>query len=583
MNTPARTTTVRIAATLALAALLLLVFAASALAEGFVNTHNWSTNGSLPGQIAEGAGLTVYNGQLYVCDYSNGRVQVFTTDGAYLRQWAVSNPTGIVVNATTETVYVGSSTGVVSKYTPAGDALGALTTFGSGAEQVAGVEGLALDANGNVYATDVGNDRVQVYSSSGTFVRTIGSSGAGDGQFTYPAGIDVDSNGNVYVFDYSAQRVQKFASGGAFLAKWGSSGGATGQFSDTLMLTVDAKDHVFVSDRGNNRIQEFTAAGEYVRSITATGFTSPLGLTFGPNRTLYASRNFSGVKLFRWDWDDTAPALTHDYDGEWHSQPFTVRFTAKDDHTDVPWLRWTLNSVDWTNNGSIAVPVDATTHAYDGFYRPMIGAGDSVSNWAYQTLRIKIDTRAPISTASGAPDGWTNQEVWVHIAATDVGSGVHRSFYDLDGAGLTELSDTGMLLIDTPGVHTLQYFSQDNCADTPNEESANTVQVLIDQSGPSPVPSNNVTVRSGASATFKYTLNDDFSPTCTLKLVIKKKSRIVKTVSLGVKDSNLQVPPHAYNKKMAVKLPAGAYTWTVTATDLAGNKGSYAPKKLTVK
>ncbi len=54
-------------------------------------------------------------------------------------------------------------------------------------------------------------------------------------------------------------------------------------------------------------------------------------------------------------------------------------------------------------------------------------------------------------------------------------------------------------------------------------------------------------------------------------------------MSLGVKDSSLQVPPHAYSKKMAVKLPAGVYTWTVVATDLAGNKGSYAPKRLTVK
>ncbi len=142
----AHRTAPRLALTLALAALLLLTFAAAALAEGFVNTHNWSTQGSLPGRIAEGAGLCVYNGQLYVSDYSNSRVQVFTTDGAYLRQWAVTQPTGIVIDPTTETVYVGSSTGVVGKYTPAGDSLGNLTTYGSGAEQVAGVEALAIDA-----------------------------------------------------------------------------------------------------------------------------------------------------------------------------------------------------------------------------------------------------------------------------------------------------------------------------------------------------------------------------------------------------------------------------------------------------
>lgn len=137
--------------------------------------------------------------------------------------------------------------------------------------------------------------------------------------------------------------------------------------------------------------------------------------------------------------------------------------------------------------------------------------------------------------------------------------------------------------ITTPGRHTLEYFSQDNCADTPNQETTRSVQVYIDQSGPSAKPVNNVSVRRGRSATFKYKLNDDWSATCRVKLVIKKKSKTVKTVALGVKGSTLQVPPHAYSKTLTVGLAAGAYTWTVVATDLAGNVGSYAPRTLTVR
>ena len=65
--------------------------------------------------------------------------------------------------------------------------------------------------------------------------------------------------------------------------------------------------------------------------------------------------------------------------------------------------------------------------------------------------------------------------------------------------------------------------------------------------------------------------------------MIKKKTKTVKTVVLGVKDSTLMVPPHAYSKSLKIGLAAGTYSWTVVATDLAGNIGSYAPKKLTVK
>jgi len=557
--------------------------AAPAFADGFINTHSWATNGSLPGQIAEGTGMAVANGQLYVCDYSNNRVQVFSLDGGYLRQWSVpASPSGIAVNPTTGTVYVGSTSGGVNMYGPGGDSLGALTTLGSGDGQTNGAYGVALDASGNVYVVDLTGRRIEVFSAAGAYVRTFGSLGSADGQFQYPTGIDLDSNGNIYVFDLTQQRVQKFANNGTFLTKWGTSGSGTSQFSDAMLLTVDARDHVFVSDRSNDRIQEFTATGGYVRSITATGDTMPLGITSGPQNTLYGSRNGTGTKLFRWDYDDTAPALTDDYDGYWHSHPFTVSFSAVDDFTAVPWLRWSTNCVsDWTNNGTIPVAA-SPSHANDGFFKPTIGAGDSVSNWAYKTLKIKVDTRAPISTVSGVPSGWTNQEVNAHIGATDVGSGVSRTFYDLDGNGLTEVADTGIVTITDPGPHTLQYWSQDNCADTPNQEAAKSVQVNIDQSGPTAVPLGNVSVRRGHSANFKYTLVDDWSATSMVKLVIMKKGKTVKTVALGVKDS-LPAPPRAYNKMLTVGLAAGSYTWSVVATDLAGNVGSHAPRKLTVK
>jgi hypothetical protein len=569
-------------------ALALAGTAAPAFADGWINTNSWATNGSLPGQFAEGTGMAVAGGQLFVCDYSNDRVQVFTTDGAYVRQWAVVHPTGVAVNATTGIVYVSTTTlgggdGLVHMYGLGGDSRGTLTTAGSGDGQTAACYGVALDASGKIYVVDLGNYRVQVFSAAGAFESKFGSNGSADGQFQYPVGIDLDSSGNIYVFDYTQQRVQKFAGNGAFLTKWGGPGAGTSQFSNAMFLTVDAQDHVFVSDRSNNRIQEFTATGGYVRSITATGDTSPHGITSGPHETLYGSRLGVGTKLFRWDYDGTAPVMTNDYDGEWHSLPFAVHFSAVDDFTPVPWLRWTTNGGgDWTNSGSIPVSAPAN-HSWDGFFKPMTGAGDSVSNWGYKTLKIKVDTRAPISTVSGVPAGWTSQEVSARIAAADLGSGVAGTYYDLDGAGLTELPENGIVTVSDPGQHTLAYWSEDNCGDTPNQEAPKTVAVFIDQMGPTAVPVGNVSVRRGRSATFKYTLIDDLSPTCTVKLVIQKKGKTVKTVALGVKASTLQVPPHAYSKKLKVSLAAGRYTWTLVATDLAGNAGSYAPKKLTVR
>ena len=49
------------------------------------------------------------------------------------------------------------------------------------------------------------------------FVLQWGSNGAADGQFSGPHGIEVDADGNVYVVDTGNNRVQKFKSDGAFL------------------------------------------------------------------------------------------------------------------------------------------------------------------------------------------------------------------------------------------------------------------------------------------------------------------------------------------------------------------------------
>ena len=62
------------------------------------------------------------------------------------------------------------------------------------------------------------------------FVLQWGSLGSGDGQFRGMHGIEIDAEGNVYVVDTGNNRVQKFTSDGVFLMKWGSSGSDPGEF-----------------------------------------------------------------------------------------------------------------------------------------------------------------------------------------------------------------------------------------------------------------------------------------------------------------------------------------------------------------
>ena len=67
-----------------------------------------------------------------------------------------------------------------------------------------------MDASGNVYVAEIGNNRVQVFSAAGEFLAKWGSPGSGDGGFDLSLGIGVDASGRVYVADTGNDRVQVF-------------------------------------------------------------------------------------------------------------------------------------------------------------------------------------------------------------------------------------------------------------------------------------------------------------------------------------------------------------------------------------
>ena len=133
-------------------------------------------------------------------------------------------------------------------------------SLGSDNSQFNSPQGIAVyangvNANGNIYVTDSGNDRIQEFTSTGTYVTQWGSSGAGNGQFYFPQGIAIDNTGNVYVVDSGNFRVQEFTSSGTYVTQVGSYGPANNQFNWPEGIAVDTNRNIYVADTENNRIQ----------------------------------------------------------------------------------------------------------------------------------------------------------------------------------------------------------------------------------------------------------------------------------------------------------------------------------------
>jgi tripartite motif-containing protein 71 len=233
----------------------------------------WGTEGTAEGQFKTPIGVaTDASGNVYVANSGDRRIDVFTSEGTFVRTWGWGVDDG---SAALQVCTAGCESGI----------------SGNGVGQFISPFWVAIDAVGDVYVSDINNNRIQKFSASGAYLSTWGSEGTAEGQFEGPTGIAIDPSGNVYVGDTYNHRVQKFDATGAFLRAWGwgvddgayafqicTSSCQAGQgdygdggFASPHGIAIGTAGDVFVADTENHRIQRFTTAGLFQSSVGEVG------------------------------------------------------------------------------------------------------------------------------------------------------------------------------------------------------------------------------------------------------------------------------------------------------------------------
>ena len=159
-------------------------------------------------------------------------------------------------------------------------------------------QGLALDQNGNLYISDMGNRVIRKVAASGlisTFAGTPGVFGyAGDGgaatsaQLGAPAGICVDGSGNIYFADAGKHVIRKISNDGMITTVAGT-GNTSGYAGDGGMATsaklytptdicVDAQGNLFIADKDNHCIRKVDVSG-IITTIAGLGGSLNYGFT----------------------------------------------------------------------------------------------------------------------------------------------------------------------------------------------------------------------------------------------------------------------------------------------------------------
>lgn len=132
------------------------------------------TDLNAPTSVLEGP-----QGEIYVVDRGNSRVQVYDVDGHHLRS---------------------------------------LGRWGKGDGELAGPASAAWTPDGRLAIADALNHRIVIFERDGSSSMSFGVLGSGDGEFNLPREIVCDEQGRLVVLDRGNHRLQFFNVGGRFLS-----------------------------------------------------------------------------------------------------------------------------------------------------------------------------------------------------------------------------------------------------------------------------------------------------------------------------------------------------------------------------
>jgi uncharacterized repeat protein (TIGR03803 family) len=224
---------------------------------------------------------------------------------------------------------------------------------------------VAVDAAGDLIIADSGNNRIREVDSNGiiTTVAGNGTNGySGDGgpatnaELNEPAAVAVDAVGNVFITDFGNNRLREVDTSGMITTVAGNGtmgysgdGGlpTTAKLNNPAAVAVDAAGNVFIADSGNNRIREVVFQGPAlmltnVATNAAGSYDVVVSNAYGSTTSAVASLMVGFPPTIA----NQLTNLTVIYGG-------TATFAVTPTGTSPFYYQWQFNGTNLTNNSQI--------------------------------------------------------------------------------------------------------------------------------------------------------------------------------------------------------------------------------------
>ncbi len=237
----------------------------------------------------------------------------YSGDGGNATLAQLNNPTGLAIDSNSNLYIADTGNNRIRKVplqtfiisTVAGTATPGYSAVAQPATGAAlnNPQGLAVDAAGDLYIADTGNNVIRMITAATGVISTVAGNGtagySGDGQtatnaqLNAPGGVAVDASNNIYIADSRNNRIRKVTSSIMITIAGNSLPGFTGdgnlatlaELNLPTQINVSVSGLVYLLDSGNNRVREIlpnnvittvAGPGTSVPSMLPTGLTSDL-------------------------------------------------------------------------------------------------------------------------------------------------------------------------------------------------------------------------------------------------------------------------------------------------------------------
>ena len=247
----------------------------------------------------------------------------YEENGGYATIAELNTPLDIAIDVSGNIYIVDSSNHIIRLVTKA---TGLITTVagtptlrgftGDGAQATLGnlrsPEGVAVDAEGNIYIADTGNNRIRLVTKSTGIITTVAGTGSaaytGDkglataATLSAPRDVAVDASGNIYIADFSNDCIRLVTKSTGIITTVAGTGkngydgdggpAVTARLYGCTSICLDVSGDLYIADYYNNVIRLLTKSSGTITTVIGTyELKGPRGVALDASGNIYIADN----------------------------------------------------------------------------------------------------------------------------------------------------------------------------------------------------------------------------------------------------------------------------------------------------